>query len=403
MRSGYFDEGRECTVITSGRVIAAIGRYVCLGLVLLLTGLVACNEKRPSPVVHIGVDPVLSDIGAKEYQEVLRSWYSRGYRNRTVINVSPFDGIAVIPEERLSRITKGLQRGDAATGREEERVTGSDYLFAAARMGILKRLYWVIPFDHLDYINAEVRVQEFLRRASSGFPVRDVESMRFRNGCVSGRLSGIEINICSMVSRPDIEEPVLVALDGQFFPVYAATKRTNVLGVMKSFFDSLEVRPLRADSVRLLTAGGMARQGYITDELAEVFRNPDLIRQPQPPDLWSLRDQADNMLTGGGAREALQLLKERGHEYPDDPYLILMKGTAELLMGVNGEGLKRVEQGCRENQYFCRGLVDAGLELKQGGERAKAASVFAKVLQLNPGYAPARSEQEKMKELPAIK
>ena len=385
------------------RVIPIISKCVSFGCALLLTGLVACEEKRPSPVIRIGIDPVPSEISAKDYQEVLRSWYAHGYRNRTVVNVSPLDGIAAVPDERLSRITKGVQGGTAVTGREEDRVTGSDYLFAASRMGVLNKLYWIIPFDYLDYINAEVRVQEFLRNASTNYPLRDIDSMKFRNGCVSGRLSGMEIHICSMFSRPDIEGPVLVAIDGQFFPVYASIKNENILGVMKSFFDFLQVRPLWADSVHILDSGGMARQGYIAGELAEVFRTPGLFRQPQPPDLWSLRDQADNMLTGGGVIEALRLIKERGHEYPDDPYLILMKGTAELLLGVQGEGLNKVEHKCRENPYFCRGLVDAGLTLKRRGERAKAASVFAKVLQVNPGYAPARSELEKMNDLPAVK
>lgn len=379
----------------------ALFRFMSFSLLLLAAGFFSCTEKKPAPppAALIGIEPVLSKIDANNYTEVLRSWNAKGYRNRTVIHISPFDGVAVIPSERLRRITESMKGRDDTHGPGDEGVTGGDYLFAAARMGMLKKIYWVMPFDHIDYINAEARIQEFLKSSVSHFSPREIESMKFKNGCVSGRLSGIETHICSMSSLPAFQEPVLVAVNGGFFSVFAATKKKNILGTMKSFFDSLSFLQLRTDSLHVIPAQeGMARQGYIHEELTEMFKQPDIFRQPIPPELWNLRDQADNLLSGGGVREALHLLKEHAHEYPNDPYLILMRGTAELLAGVNAEGLKRMEKECGENQLFCRGLVDAGLLLKNGGEGAKAAHVFERVIMLNPGYAPARSEREKMRE-----
>jgi len=110
---------------------------------------------------------------------------------------------------------------------------------------------------------------------------------------------------------------------------------------MKSFFDSLEVRPLRADSVRLLTAGAWHGRGISLTNWRRCSVIPILSDNRSHLISGAFGIQADNMLTGGGAREALQLLKERGHEYPDDPYLILMKGplscwSACMPKGSNG-------------------------------------------------------------------
>jgi hypothetical protein len=379
-------------------VMFARNTWIYIVVVMLMAVHAACSDRKPDavPAVLVGVEPVVAKIGAADYREVLRSWHRNGYRSRTVIQVGTHVGLAAIPDARLRSIREDVQGADDAS-RAAERVTGQDYLSAAAELGMVKKLYWVMPFDDLDFINAEVRVQERLRSSPAGLPLRDIESLKFRNGCVSGRLSGIETSICSIASLPSIPEPVLLAVDSGFFPALAAAKRKNILGQMRGFLESLSVRGIRADSVQVVSApDGSARQGYVPEEVISMLNEPGIIRQPFPPGQWSLRDEADNLLSGGGVRETLQLFRQRGHEYPDDPYLVLTQGTAELLAGVRAEGVKRMERGCRDRELYCQGLVDAGRALEQAGNRAQAARVFARVLELRPDYRPARNEQERL-------
>lgn len=303
-----------------------------------------------------------------------------------------------MPEDRIKRIREHLEGGGAAPLPAGNEVTGKNYLYAAARLGMVKKLYWVMPFSDLDFVNAEVRVRERIQRLPAHIPQHDIESLRFADGCVSGKLAGVETSICSISSLPAVPDRVVIAVNSGFFPVLAETKRKDILEVMRSFFDALAVRAVLTDSLHVLPAAdGMARQGYVHDELAELFRTPELLRQPLPPALWVLRDEAETLLAGGGAREALKLLRERGQGFSDDPYLVLMKGTAELLLGARADGFERMERGCRAEPFYCRGLLDAGRALQAGGKAGEAARVVARIRELDPGYEPARIEQEKLK------
>ncbi len=369
------------------------------------SSLFACSAK-PQPIENpkiIGVDTFPQEIKAENYTEVLRFWHKKGFRNRTILHISPYDGLAPVPEEKMQRI-KAEIKGESAPVTGEIVVTERDYLSAAARMGMLKKIYWVMPFNYLDYIDAEVRVRQYLRGSASHFPPKDIEALRFSNGCVSGKLGDVQIHICSSTSLPSIDEPVITTINSGFFPASSAAKKKNILGMMKLLLDSVVSKRLSSDSLHIVAAADeMALRGYIHEEIIDMLRNPDTIGKSAPSGLWRLRDTADNMLTGGGVKEALALLKERGNEYPDDPYLVLMKATAELLLGMNEKGLKTIAKKCPENPLFCSGLVDAGVLLREQGKAAEAAGIFLKAMQLNPGDARARLEHEKIIKSTAVK
>lgn len=357
-----------------------------LTLTLMLTVFCSCTGKPlvPKSPFLVGVDSISADIGAKDYSEVLRSWVKDGRRNRTVINVSPYDGLAFIPEKRLKGI-KAVLFEKRVPADEAELVNAHNYLFTAAKLGLVNKVYWVIPFNYLDYIDAEERVRQFLGSAASYFQQKDIETMKFNAGCVSGTLYGIEAHICSAGSLPVMQETVALVVTDGFFPVIAATKKKNILGLIKEFVDSLSARRLKADSLKIVSLPEEpAYRGYLINELIDMFRNPDTASKSLPPDLWRLRDQADNMLTGGGVSESLSLLISRAQQYPDDPYLLLMRGTAELVLLKTGVGFNTIETQCGVDPFFCKGIMDACIVLRGRGGAAKASEILARILILRP-------------------
>ncbi|MBI5103363.1 MAG: hypothetical protein HZB33_16250 [Nitrospirae bacterium] len=368
-----------------------------------LFSLYACSGQpgRSENPKIIGVDPFSLELRAENYNEVLRSWGKKRFKNRTILHVSPYSGLAPVPDDRLRRLKEGIGAAGPSALSEIE-VTGHDYLFAAARMGMVKKIYWVIPFSYVDYIDAEARVKQYLNDSVSYFKPEDIDSMRFSDGCVTGELSGIETHICGPSTLPSFDVPVLATVNTGFFPVFASEKKKNILGVMKLFLDSLAFRRIGADSLHIVSqAEELALRGYIHEEISEMLRNPDTTGGAEPPELWRLRDAADNLLAGGGAREVLALLKARGGEYPEDPYLLLMRTTVELLLGMTSEGLEVIEKKCQTEKLFCKGLVDAGVLLKNQGKKSEAAIIFAKALKLNGGDKRARLELDKMKKSPS--
>jgi tetratricopeptide (TPR) repeat protein len=372
---------------------------------LLIAVVCACADKPANPVPSfiVGVEPAMYEVGTNDYYDIVKLWHSKGFRNRTLIHISPYDGLEIIPEDRFKAIKDSLE-GIGSTAAVRETITSRNYLNAALRFGILKEIFWVIPFDHLDYIDAEARVKQFLSRKSSYFDKNDIDAMAFTKGCVSGRLSGVKTHICSTSTLPRVNDSVIFTINDSFFSVMAASKKRNILGVIKLFFDDISSKKLKTDSLSIIQLHDeMARRGYIYEEIREMFSNPDTAGKSLPPELWRLRDQADNMLNGGGIIEALALLKKRGHEYPDDRYLILMKATAELLLGMNNDGMRTIGMRCPEEKMFCRGLVDVGVILKNQGKNSEAADIFARVIKLDTGNSEARIELGRLKDSIAVK
>ena len=362
-----------------------------MALPLLFTG--ACSERPHSsaPPRLVGAEPI-SATSVTGYRDVLSAWMTEGYRNRTVIHIGPKDGLAFVPDKKLSAIKSFLTDGSsgADTG---GRITGDNYLFVASRLGLVNRIFWITPYNHFSYINAEERVLSFVRNQASIFRQQDIDSLRFRNGCVSGNLAGVETSLCSPSTIPQLAEPALVLLDTGFFPVYAAERGISTLHAMKELFDLMALQKIRTPAFFVVSSPEAAvMHGYLSGEALAILKEPSTTKQESPPPLWTARDQADNMLSGGGIREAAQYLQENIGAHADDPYLILMQATARAMLGKREPALQAMAVLCAEKPSFCSGIADAGVLLRERGDLAGAEAFFLKALSLRPDLDSARLE-----------
>jgi len=369
-------------------------KIIIVLLLFQLFSLYACTEKpeKLDPPHLLGKEPISSAAAVNNYHDVLSEWTKRGYRNMTVVHVGPLDGLAFIPAERMKAVKTLLKAGQGGS-EAGQKVTYRDYLFAASRLGLIKRIYWIIPFRHLDFIDAEMRTQHFLRTETSHFRPKDVDAMRFNNGCVSGSIFDIETHICSPATMPHVSEPVLMTMDMGFFPAFSVTKGVNKLGAIKEFFDVMVAKQFKVQSLHIISLPSLkAMHGYLSEQSLTLLKEPDLLGRGNPPGLWTARDNADNMLSGGGANEAASFLKDRIRESPDDPYLILMSATARALLMDKAAALDSMSGLCATKPEFCRGIADAGVALRDKGDMSGAIEFFNKALELKPGLDSMRLE-----------
>jgi len=358
-------------------------------LVMFLSG--ACTQ-RPAgtePLRLLGTDP-LTAVSVTGYHEVLVTWMQRGLRNMTAVHAGPKDGLAFVPPARVKTIKDLLQNGGSGTD-VGDLVTADNYLFLAQRLGLIRRVFWVIPYHHVDYINAELRVQAFLRNETSHFSPQDVGSMRFRNGCVSGTLAGIEVHVCSPTTLPRLAEPAVVTIDPGFFPLYAANRGPSGLGATKEFFDLMAIKRIGTRAVSVAASPEFqGMRGYLSEEIVSILKDPEILQSTQPPDLWALREQADGMLTRGDVKEAAGHLEKHGAAFPADPYLHLMRWTAQALLSKRASALNALTALCVKDPVLCSGIVDAGVLLREQGDLAGAEEFLRKAVslqQLRPGRA----------------
>ncbi len=303
------------------------------------------------------------------------------------------DGLAFIPSDRMKAIRRSLNNGTGAAG-DNGMVTADNFLFAAHDLGLISRVVWVIPFDYLDYIDAEARIRNFLKNEASYFSPKDIDYMSYNRGIVSGRLFGIETYICSPSRMLFIRKPALMTLDTSFFPVYSARKGINKLGGMRDFFDLVSAWRVAAASVFIVSSPDLkAMHGYLAEQALAIVKNPLIVRSGAPPAIWLVRDQAENMFSGGGIKEAVSYLIPMVKKYPDDPYLTLILETGRSLLSDKVSSLKVLEHLCRDKPVFCRGIVDAGIALRDKGDMSGALEFFSRALVLKPDLNAARVEK----------
>lgn len=353
---------------------------------MLTVSLFACSEKseRTEPAKIFGVEPVLSANNVKSYHNILQEWKDKRYRKITVLHISPYDGFAFIPNKRLEAIKEGL------TGKQEKagvfnRSSFRDYLYTASRLGIVGRVYWIIPYTHLEYMDAERRIHKFLETQTSLFSQKDILSMKSAGGCFTGTLFGVETHICSAKNLPLISDPVHITLDADFFPVYAAQRGLGKLRAVKEFFDSIAAKKLLSLSAHVVSGpeiGGLGR--YLAEQTVSIIREPALLSKASPPTLWIIRDLADTIFSVEGPKAALSFLNVRIKEYPEDPYLIMMREIAKAMTGDKQSSLNVFESLCAGNRLFCSGMIDAGILLRGKGEFDWAADFIKKSLVLQP-------------------
>ncbi len=310
----------------------------------------------------------------------------------TAINVGPKDGLAFIPPEKMKLIRDALGRGGNRSGLKAF-VNGDNYLFAGSQLGIVKRIIWIIPFRYLDFVDAEERVKYFLRNEASHFPAGEIDSLKFDNGTVSGKLAGVGIQICGPSRKLHLNDSALVNLDMSFFPLYAVQKRMNKLGAIRDFFDSIASWRIMAGSVHVISPPDLdSIYGYFPDIVKTILSEPSLIHTNSPQPVWVVRDQAENMLSGGGIKEAFEFLTAQTKAYTDDPYLAVMREIARSQLAGKAPALDNLSRLCKKQAIACRGIVDAGVMRYRSGDVVGSLEFFRKAVELEPGMHEARLE-----------
>lgn len=354
----------------------------------------ACSQNQ-EPVEYpriFGVESI-QIRPADGYYDVIRMWMQKGFRNMTVVHAGPHDGLAFVPPARMKAIKSAL-RNNAIGGSPYDLITKDNYLFVASRLGLLNRVFWIIPYDHLAYINAELRVRIFLKNEASYFHKRDIESMRFGQGCVSGTLSDVAVSICSPAAVPPVPESVLMVIDAGFVPPYAAQRKMDDLSALKEFFSILTLKKTRTASVAVTTSPMMsAKSTYLSEIIAEILQNPSILSNEHPPSLWLLRTKADILLRYGEVKAASDELRKNNPVLLHDVYLRFMKAAADVLLSKNKvTAADDISALCTENTQLCRGIAETGAALRERGDAAGAETFLKKALAMQPALVSARFE-----------
>jgi tetratricopeptide (TPR) repeat protein len=265
----------------------------------------------------LGKDP-LEDIELLEgSDEAFIVLSEQRIRDAVLVHVDTVASLAHAPQDdlkRLKKLLKGKERMQLSYARGKL-FNSTNYLYAATSLGLIREIYWIIPnrFFH-DIPLAGDTIKRFLKEKRPWFRKDEIDAMKMEAGCLSGRLSGVKVSLCSIRTLPGIEQPVVLGIHSGYFPVYAQEYDISKLRALKWFFDQLAFRQLKI--IQAYVSYGIedgrtsAIHRYIGNELYEGLRDPEIFRAESPNELWGFRDMAENMLSGGEGQAVLEYLAE---------------------------------------------------------------------------------------------
>ena len=176
-----------------------------------------------------------------------------------------------------------------------------------------------------------------------------------------------------------------MAIDVDFFRVYADELKRSKLSVMKRFFDEMAFRELRIAHVDISfgTRGGDSRSihRFIGNELFEGLTDPGVFAADTPPELWQYRDMAENMLAGGEDIKVVKYLVEPLKQYPEDIPLKMLNITAKVKSEAFDESFDELTGICNIDKHYCYGFIDLGNILVEKKSPDIAAQFFLKAVE----------------------
>lgn len=342
-------------------------RLVMIWMLLPLLLLLSCTEKdniEKHPV--FGRDNLENIRLIENENEALAGWVKSDIQNAILVHVSNEDSLSAISHSDIEKLRAlaDLKNRELLADKQGSLYQRSDYLAAAVKLHFFKEIYWVLPYRYfVDIPMAGKKVKEFLK-TKGVFRETDIDNMRMDFGCLKGRLSAVDISICSPRTLPFIKEPVVVSIDAGFFPVYAEGMRQSRLSAMKRFMDEFAFKNMQVIHVDISygTEGGYTKAAhrFIGDQLFEGIKAPEIFRAESPPELWKHRDQADNMLSGGEDIKVVEYLQEPLKQFSDDIPLRMLHAEANVKAGKDNESFEELREICLQDRHYCYGFADMG-------------------------------------------
>ena len=204
----------------------------CLLSVAVLVALVcpaapcALAAESASPLPILGVDPLTHGAVMENHDCALQHWIERGFAGAVLLHIDAHDDLRPVDAGKLAAL-KGLHARGEVAAMARKGCGGKDGLFnegnfvrAAAALGVVREVVWVMPFTFLRGDDAGKALMSYLEKA--GISQADRESFHLVDGWYRGAVGGIPVTLCDQERLPRLTEPVLLSIDADFFPFAAS-------------------------------------------------------------------------------------------------------------------------------------------------------------------------------------
>jgi len=279
---------------------------------------------------RVGVDPIPTVHLFENHSSSLIAWRRARLSDRVLVHIDGHSDLDWLPDETIARlaVTGPDQLGAlklhpyAMDGTTYQRFGIWDFVYAAARLGIVREFVWVVPDGTVD---TPEQADDLVRRLILGkmqmVGLDEAKSLRLSGRRISGTVLGVKLTICELSDLPSFEEPVLLDIDLDFLTTRSGT--TQEVTPRPWIAPEDLVARLRASGLRceIVTLSLSTMGGYLPP--ASRWVGPamiDILKHGAAADgtQWKAHNAVGDAEAAGRPAQAEAALRHLVARYPDD-------------------------------------------------------------------------------------
>jgi len=403
-----------------------LSRRRFIELSLYLFAYASLGGCRTNTVPVLGKDRLSNILKAEDHSEFLADWAEQGIRDAVLINIDTHDDIRWIPDEKIQALQQLYNAGDWKQFRASNTMADNglyhigNWIYAGAKLGIFKKVYWIAPFSLFEHDSSEESIRQFMQ--ALGFTTEELQLFKLRGKQFSGNFHGIPLTVCSLADLPAIKEPALLSIDTDFFPQYVQDHNCTLLAALRDTFTALYSQryPVKKSAVCYSVNGGYleVRHRWVGDAATDILGNPDSVFKA-PGKLLDSLQKLDAAFMQEDTAKMLEVINSF-HSAETAPAILLYKAYAHVLLEQTEHAYATATELCKANpiyspifpriasfyagskryrdaERFFRtgyslkpdldlGLVDFALCLRETGRLHEAVEYFTKEVQVRGSY-----------------
>jgi tetratricopeptide (TPR) repeat protein len=294
---------------------------------------------------RVGIDPVRTVQLLENHAGALIVWRRAAVRDRVLVHLDGHADLDWLPDVTIARFAaadadelSAMEQHPYATDGETLRRFGSrNFIYPAARLGLVRELVWVVPDGTL---HAPQASEELVRRLILGkmqmIPLDEARGIHDDGRSIRGTVLGLEVTICELDDLPAFDEPVLLDVDLDYLTTRSVISEevdARPSSTPQALVDRLRGRGIRTDlaTIAFSTVGGFVppQCRWLGPALTSALaRGPDA-----ELDRWKRRAEADEAAAGGRESAAVAAWRKLAAENPDDGSLWYALALAEARFG----------------------------------------------------------------------
>lgn len=361
---------------------------------LLLLGSITIFNHNSLPV--LGKDSLVHLKPIENHKSALAHWLSSGIKNAVLVNIDAHDDIKRMPEIYIQELQGQPARKTSATNAVEEdyrnfsdKVTNGNFIYAAAKIGLFKEVYWIIPApimlekNRVELLVSLLDYYNFLRK--------DIKTFKMEGNCFKGLVNNIPLNICGLEALPDIDRPIILSIDTDFFPVAADSYNEKLIKSVHRTYKTLAAKGYQIENAAIAYSidGGHLNtyHRWIGDLLIELLKSPGTVSEENMPNRYHALQQAEHLLMMGRNDDLFDHLLPYIERKTPDPAMLIYQAFALDSAGAEAHAYSFAEQACLADRNYCYGLCEIGGNLLPDHGLASAEKFFMRGYRLHPQMA----------------